>query len=240
MEQLRAWNPDLIIVVAFGQILRQDVLDLPRFGCINVHASLLPRWRGAAPIQAAILNGDTETGVTIMKMDAGIDTGPILSQRAIPISPSDNANTLGQTLSRIGADLLLETLPEYLSGNLTLVVQEEEKMTLAPMLTKNDGQLVFTQPTQRLLNQVRAMNPWPGAFLLLRDQILKIHAAQSIDDQRTESVTNRPAPGTKIVLNGLPCIVASDGIIMFTEVQPAGKKVMSGRDFLLGNKDWDR
>jgi methionyl-tRNA formyltransferase len=113
-------------------------------------------------------------------------------------------------------------------------------MTLAPMLSKNDGQLVFTQPTQRLLNQVRAMNPWPGAFILHRDQILKIHAAQSIDDHGTGSITNRPEPGTKIVVNGLPCIVASDGIIMFTEVQPAGKKVMSGRDFLLGNKDWDR
>jgi len=113
-------------------------------------------------------------------------------------------------------------------------------MTLAPMLSKNDGQLVFNQPTQRLLNQVRAKNPWPGAYLTHRDQILKIHAAQSIEDHRTECITDRPAPGTKIVLNGLPCIVSGDGIIMFTEVQPAGKKVMSGRDFLLGNKDWDR
>ena len=114
MEQLRAWSPDVIVVAAFGQILRQDVLDLPKFGCINVHASLLPRWRGAAPINAAILHGDEETGITIMKMDAGLDTGPILTQRSVRIQPDETAGSLFETLSQLGADLLLETLPGYI------------------------------------------------------------------------------------------------------------------------------
>ncbi len=180
MEQLQAWNPDLIIVVAFGQILRQAVLDLPRSGCINVHASLLPRWRGAAPIQAAILNGDAETGITIMLMDAGVDTGPILKQRAVPISPSDTADTLGQTLSRIGADLLVEVLPLYLKGEVSLIHQDDANMTLAPILSKKDGLLDLTKPARQLANQIRAMNPWPGAYLVWREQVLKIHAAKSL------------------------------------------------------------
>ena len=116
MERLRSWAPELIVVAAFGQILRPEVLDLPRYGCINVHASLLPRWRGAAPIQAAILHGDADTGVTIMKMDPGVDTGPLLSQRSLPISPQDTAASLSEKLSALGAELLLETLPAYLKG----------------------------------------------------------------------------------------------------------------------------
>src|SRR5512133_3181424 len=118
MEQLRAWNPELIVVAAFGQLLRKDVLDLPRFGCINVHASLLPRWRGAAPINAAILHGDEQTGVTIMVMDVGLDTGPILSKRAIRLAPDETAGSAFEKLSQLGADLLIETLPDYISGKL--------------------------------------------------------------------------------------------------------------------------
>jgi methionyl-tRNA formyltransferase len=142
MEQLRAWAPDLIVVAAFGQILRKDVLELPRHGCINVHASLLPRWRGAAPINAAILHGDEETGVTIMKMDAGLDTGPMLAKRAIRLTPDDTAGSVFQALSTLGADLLLETLPDYLSGALQPVPQPEEGATYAPMLKKEDGKLI--------------------------------------------------------------------------------------------------
>ncbi len=119
MDQLHAWNPDLIVVAAFGQILKKDVLDMPRYGCINVHASLLPRWRGAAPINAAILHGDEETGVTIMQMDAGLDTGPMLAWKSIRIRNDDTAGSVSQALSTLGADLLIETLPEYFSGNIT-------------------------------------------------------------------------------------------------------------------------
>src|SRR5215211_7077253 len=156
MEQLRAWAPDLIVVAAFGQILKQDVLELPRFGCINVHASLLPRWRGAAPINAAILHGDEETGVTIMQMDVGLDTGPMLSQRSIPLMPEDTAGSVFEKLSTLGADLLLETLPDYLSGKLTPTPQPEEGVTYAPMLKKEEGQLDFTHEVNELERRVRA------------------------------------------------------------------------------------
>ncbi len=136
LEQLHTWGPDLIVVAAFGQILRKDVLALPRAGCINVHASLLPRWRGAAPINAALLDGDEETGVTIMKMDVGLDTGPMLSQRSIRLTREDTAGSVTETLSHLGADLLSETLPKYLSGQLQPVPQPEEGVTQAPMLKK--------------------------------------------------------------------------------------------------------
>ncbi len=136
MDQLRRWSPDVIVVAAFGQILKPDVLALPRYGCMNVHASLLPRWRGAAPIQAAILAGDVESGVTIMKMDQGVDTGAILDQRAIRIEDNDSAGSLSEKLSRLGADLLIETLPRYLSGELQPQSQDEGRATYAPMLKK--------------------------------------------------------------------------------------------------------
>ena len=159
MDQLRAWNPDLIVVAAFGQILRKDVLELPPHGCINVHASLLPRWRGAAPINAAILHGDEETGVTIMKMDAGLDTGPMLSQRAIHLTPDDTAGSVFEKLSRLGADVLIETLPDYLSGKLVPTPQPDAGTTYAPMMKKEEGQLDFTQDAKELERRVRAFNP---------------------------------------------------------------------------------
>src|ERR1051326_976946 len=144
LEQLRLWNPDLIVVAAFGQILRKDVLDLPRFGCINVHASLLPRWRGAAPINAAILAGDEETGVTIMRMDVGLDTGPILAKRSIRLQPDDTAGSGFQTLSTLGADLLIETLPRWIAGEIQPQAQDDSLATYAPMLKKEEGKLDFT------------------------------------------------------------------------------------------------
>jgi methionyl-tRNA formyltransferase len=150
MIQLKAWAPELIVVAAFGQILRPELLDLPKYGCINIHGSLLPRGRGAAPIQAAILAGDQETGITIMKMDPGVDTGPVLSQRAIPISPADTAGTLFEKLGPIGAEILLETLPRYLSGDLRPQPQPAEGVTYAPMLKKEDGRLDFAQPAAAL------------------------------------------------------------------------------------------
>src|SRR5690349_7014116 len=175
MEQLRVWGPDLVVVAAFGQILKKDVLYLPRFGCINVHASLLPRWRGAAPINAAILHGDEETGVTIMKMDVGLDTGPILTQRSISLTRGDTAGSVFEKLSHLGADLLIETLPDYLSGKIEPLPQPEEGMTYAPMLKKEAGQLDFTHPAEELERRIRAFNPWPGAFMAFDGTLLKIH-----------------------------------------------------------------
>lgn len=230
MEQLRAWNPDLIVVAAFGQILRKDVLDLPPYGSINVHASLLPRWRGAAPINAAILHGDDETGITIMKMDVGLDTGPMLSQRSIRLTREDTAGSVFEKLSRLGADLLIETLPGYLSGKLQPVPQPEEGMTYAPMLKKEEGQLDFTRPAEELERRVRAFNPWPGAFMDFDGTPLKIHRAHV--ELGTAGV------GKRLVYRDQPAVGAGGGLLVLDEVQPAGKKSMSGKSFLAGARHW--
>jgi methionyl-tRNA formyltransferase len=192
MEQLRAWTPDLIVVAAFGQILKKDVLELPRFGCINVHASLLPRWRGAAPINAAILAGDEEIGVTIMKMDVGLDTGPMLAMKSMRLASDLTTDSALQALSQLGANLLIETLPDYFSGKLIPQAQPEDGATYAPMLKKEDGLLDFTRSAVELERRVRAMNPWPGA----------------------------------------------DGALALDEVQPSGRKIMSGMAFLSGVRNW--
>jgi methionyl-tRNA formyltransferase len=230
-QQLVEWEPDLIVVAAFGQILRQEILNLPRFGCINVHGSMLPRWRGAAPIQAAILHGDAQTGISIMKMEAGVDTGPILSQKALPIEAGDTSGTLSQRMAPLGADLLLETLPGYLSGTLALAVQDESQATYAPMLRKEDGLLDFQQPAKALERRVRACHPWPGAYTLWKGQILKIH--------RAHVVTGKTAvPGSHVIIDDLPAIASIDGLLVLDELQPAGKKVMPGRIYLNGVHDW--
>jgi methionyl-tRNA formyltransferase len=230
MDRLRAWAPDLIVVAAFGQILRPDVLALPTHGCLNVHASLLPRWRGAAPIQAALLAGDEETGVTIMKMDAGVDTGAILSQEALPIGPDDTAGSLAQQLAGLGTGLLLETLPGYLSGDVAPQPQPSEGATYAPMLKKEDGLLDLSRPAQELARRVRAFNPRPGAFLSLDGASLKVHMAHAEDGNAD--------PGTRLVLHGLPALGTGSGLLVLDDVQPPGKKPMNGRAFLSGSRGW--
>ncbi|MBI5841398.1 MAG: methionyl-tRNA formyltransferase [Chloroflexi bacterium] len=230
MDQLRAWSPDAIVVAAFGQILKKDVLDLPRFGCINVHASLLPRWRGAAPINAAILHGDEETGVTIMKMDVGLDTGPMLSQKSIRLTRDDTAGSVFESLSTLGADLLIETLPDYFSGKLQPVPQPEEGVTYAPMMKKEEGRLDFTRPAEELERRVRAFNPWPGTFMDFDGGILKVHRAH-------EEAGNESA-GRRLVWRNQPAVGAGSGVLILDEVQPAGKKSMDGKSFLSGARGW--
>jgi methionyl-tRNA formyltransferase len=231
MAQLQAWAPDLIVVAAFGQILRPAVLDLPRFGCINVHGSLLPRGRGAAPIQASILAGDEVTGITIMKMDPGVDTGPILTQHALPIAPEDTCGTLFAKLAPLGAELLLETLPRYLSGELVPRPQPEEGITYAQMLKKKDGLLDFTKPAIELERRVRAMNPWPGAYFDWNGAPLKVHRARLSGEKS-------PGAGFRLITEGRPALGTGEGILILEEVQPAGKKSMPGRAFLTGARDW--
>ncbi len=230
-EKLVEWSPDVIVVAAFGQILRQNVLDLPRYGCVNVHASLLPRWRGAAPIQAAILHGDEVSGVTIMKMDAGIDTGPILAQRSIPIQADDDAESLGKKLATLGAELLIETLPAYLCGEIQPQPQDESRATYAPMLKKEEGELSFLQPAEYLERKIRAYFPWPGAFMIWDSQLLKVKRAFVLQQ-------NLIPAGKRSVVDGLPAIGTADGVLVLREVQPAGKKWMSGEEFLRGARHW--
>ncbi len=231
MAQLEAWAPDLIVVTAFGQILRPAVLDLPLYGCINVHGSLLPRGRGAAPIQAAILAGDQETGITIMKMDPGVDTGPILSQRSLRIAADDTGGTLFAKLAPLGAELLLETLPLFLSGRLTPSPQPETGATYARMLKKEDGRLDFTQPAIELERRVRAFQPWPGTWFDWNGAPLKI---LRVSISRTKS----PGVGSRLIVAGYPAIGTGEGMLILEEVQPAAKKPMPGKAFLAGARDW--
>src|SRR5512142_1439612 len=231
MEQLRAWSPEMIVVAAFGQILRREVLWLPRHGCINVHASLLPRWRGAAPIQAALHAGDEQTGISIMVMDEGVDTGAILAQQALPIGMDDTAGSLAGQLSALGEGLLLDTLPGYLSGTIQSRPQKNEGATYASMLKKEDVRLDLSRPASDLARRVRAFNPRPGAYLDLGNgSVLKVHMAHAM--------VGVAQVGARLVHNGLPAVGTTEGLLVLDDVQPAGKKPMNGRAFLAGARDW--
>jgi methionyl-tRNA formyltransferase len=236
--KLHEWQPDLIVVTAFGQILRQNVLDLPRFGCINVHASLLPRWRGAAPIQAAILHGDAVTGVTIMKMDAGIDTGPWLARREEGIHSADTTESLSARLAHLGAELLIETLPGYLDGSIQPQKQDDEHATYASMIEKEAGHLDFSRPAEELSRCVRAYTPWPGTYTMVRGELLKVRRAHALEEK---PAVNADSPqGLTAVIEGLPAVVTAQGLLVLDEVQPSGKKPMPGQVFLNGFREWGR
>ena len=184
ISQLREMQPDLIVVVAYGHILPPAILDLPKFGCLNVHTSLLPKYRGAAPIQWAIANGETETGVTVMKMDAGMDTGAILTQRRTPIEPQDDSAALHNRLAQIGAELLLETIPDYVGGKIVPKPQPEGA-SHAAKIKKEDGQIDWNSPALTILNRLRGFTPWPGAFTFLKSEpkplLLKIWKAEVVE-----------------------------------------------------------
>lgn len=203
IEQLTAFKPELIAVAAFGQILPPALLDLPKFGCINVHTSLLPKYRGAAPIQWAILNDELQTGVTIMKMDAGLDTGDILSQEPTPIGPEDNAESLHDRLAQIGAGLLIKTIPPYVEGKIEARPQPAEGVSWAPKIKKQDGKLDWKQSARALWNRVRGLAPWPGAFTFVpaepRHYLVKIWQAEVVDASGPAGEVMRADSGGLIV-----------------------------------------
>ncbi len=231
-EQLQDWAPDLIVVMAFGQILRRNVLELPRLGCLNAHASLLPRWRGASPIQAAILHGDSVSGVTIMQMDPGIDTGPMLCSREIAIAPDDTTVTLSAKMADLAAQLLIETIPGYADGSILPQPQQEEGACYTGMISKQDGILDFAKPADALERQVRAYNPWPCATTEVEGGTIKIYQAHTAEN--TEQLT----PGSRTIVKGLPAIAAADGLLVLDELQAPGKKAMPGKAFLSGYRKW--
>jgi methionyl-tRNA formyltransferase len=234
-EQLSKWQPDLIVVAAFGQILKTEILTLPKYGCINVHASLLPRWRGAAPISAAILNGDDKSGVTIMLMDAGIDTGPILAQEAVDISPTDDRISLEKTLAQVGADLLIKTIPQFISGEIMPRAQKNEEATYSKMLTKEDGHINFNSTVIQIERMVRAYNPWPGTFTLWNNNRLNIFKVSTKELEHIEEYY----PGKAIVYNQMPAVICSNGMLVLDEVQLAGKNIVPGQAFLTGARNWE-
>ena len=231
LNQIRVWNPELIIVAAFGQILKPELLTFPKHGCLNVHASLLPRWRGAAPINAAILQGDTTTGVTIMKMAEGLDNGPILNQKSIPINPDDTAGSLSDQLSSLGAALLIRTIPPYIKGEIQPLEQDHSLATHAGMLKKKDGLLDFNKPANYLARKVRAYSPWPGSYTNWNNLRLLIHQASSVN------VTS-PGPGVFTTYEGYPAIGSAEGLLVLEILQLAGKRKLPGEEFLKGAADW--
>jgi len=225
---LRELAPDVIIVAAYGLILPPDVLAIPPRGCINTHASLLPRHRGAAPIAAAILAGDAETGITLMQMDAGLDTGAILATRAIAIADDDTTGTLTAKLARIAADLMSETLPHILAGNITLQPQDESRATVFKSIKKEAGRIDWTGPAIELARRVRAFNPWPSTFTFWNGVQLKILRAHPV-------ASNKHAePGTVIQRGKDIAIATGEGLLVLQEIQLAGKKAMSAEEFVRG------
>lgn len=232
MAQLAEVQPDLIVVAAYGQILRPAVLALPPRGCINVHASLLPRWRGAAPVQAAILAGDQVTGSTIMGMDPGMDTGPILAQAALAIGPDDTGGSLTARLAQQGAELLAATLPRWLAGEITPQPQDASLATACRPLRKEQGQIDWTRPAGEIVRAVRAFNPWPAASATWQGQQLRLLRAAALPGPANEE------PGRVTLDDGALLVAAGEGWVRLEEVQLAGRAALPGLEFVRGRRDF--
>jgi len=238
LEELSAFDPALLVVIAFGQILPQTVLDLPQFGSLNVHTSLLPKYRGAAPIQWAVYNGEAETGVTLMQMDAGLDTGPIVAMEKTPILPSDNGQTLHDRLGQMGAALLLKSVPDYCAGKIQPHPQPAEGSTYASKINKEHGRVDWSRGAEQIWNQIRAFNPWPGTFTSAEingaQALLKIWAAEVLEQDpgnsgaRSGSVVSASKAGIDVV--------CGFRLLRILTVQKEGGKRLSAEQFLTGNK----
>ncbi len=224
-------KPDIIVVAAYGQILSREVLDAPKYGCINVHASLLPRYRGAAPIQWSIINGDEETGITIMKMDEGLDTGDIILQERIRISEDDTADSLFDRLAVLGGPLALKAMDEIEAGTATYTKQGEDA-SYVKMIKKEMGELDFNRPAVELSRLVRGLNSWPCAYSFIKDKQLKIWESKA-----AETAVDSAVPGQIVSCEGGLTVACGEGALVLTEVQLAGKKRMSASDFVRGYRD---
>ncbi len=233
VEALRSWEPDLIVTAAYGQILPKSVLDMPRYGCINVHGSLLPKYRGGAPIQRCLMNGEQVTGVTIMYMAEGLDTGDMISRVEVPIVASDDAGTLFAKLSVAGAELLGETLPELLAGRMEAVPQNEAEATYARNLSRDDERLDWSRDAVALWNQVRGLRPYTSGFTFWNGEVLKIW---SCEPERAGESSGQP-PGTVLEAGAAGVTVAcGSGVLRVTELQPAGKKAMPAAELVRGGQ----
>lgn len=230
LEEIRTLNPDLIITCAYGQILPYEILKMPRLGCINVHASLLPKYRGGAPIHRAIIDGEKETGVTIMYMNETMDGGDIISQEAIDIDPEDTASTLHDKLSLIGRDLLLETLPSIIKGTNDRIKQDSSKASYGFVIKREDERIHFNTTKRQVYNLVRGLNSWPGAYCMIDGKILKVWECYITDNFFPELFDGQI---TEIYKDGFG-VKVSNGEVVFTEVQLEGKKRMSAAEFIRG------
>lgn len=233
VQILRDLAPDVIAVAAYGLILPASVLEIPPHGCVNVHASLLPKYRGAAPVAAAILNGDGLTGVTIMLMDEEMDHGPMLAQRSTPIRPDDTRQSLTERLAEMGASLLVETLPRWVAGEVEPQPQDHAAATYAHILKKEDGEIDWAQPASRIAHMTRAYDPWPGAYTYLESRVFKLLKARAID-----IATADDRPGAVVETDQGLAVAAGEGAVLLERVQLAGKRAMDIDVFARGQRDF--
>lgn len=233
-EPIVAWQPQAIVVAAYGQILRPHLLELPPLGCINVHASLLPRWRGASPIQHAILAGDAQTGISLMRMDEGLDTGPVYISEAIDIDLHETAETLHDRLATLGGHMIRAHLPAILRGELQATPQDGELATYAPLIDKEEGRLHWNESAAALDRRVRAMTPWPGAFSEWQGRRLKILATQPWPADAAAGLV----PGEVTLVDDAVIAGSGDGALQLLDVQLAGKKAMSASQFVNGHPEF--
>ena len=225
IEELKKYPADVYIVAAFGQILSQEILDLPKYGCLNIHASLLPKYRGASPIQRVIIDGETETGVTIMQMADGIDTGDMLAKAETPIGEDETAGELFDRLMVLGAELLVDTIDKL--DTITPQPQNDAEAIHAPMIRKEMGAIDWTQPAERVHDLVRGLNPWPSAFFTLEGKRMKLH--------RTKVVVGKGEPGKIAVIGGEMAVCCGENAVQLMEIQPENGKRMRGSDYLRGH-----
>ncbi|MGQ0812183.1 MAG: methionyl-tRNA formyltransferase [Nitrospiraceae bacterium] len=231
LDALRAWQPDLIVVAAFGRILPPVILSLPLKGCVNVHGSLLPKYRGAGPVQWAIIHGERETGITTMLMDEGMDTGAMLLQERTPIRPDDTAGSLSGRLAEIGGALLVETISQLKAGTLAPRRQDHSQASLAPLLKKEDGLIDWTRRASEIANRVRGLSPWPGAYTFLKSERWQIWQVSA-----TEQPAEHVAPGAiAAVTKDAVCVATGAGALALTEIQPANSRRMKVSDYLAGH-----
>lgn len=231
VDRLRQLQADIFVVAAFGQILSKEILDMPKYGCVNIHASLLPKYRGAAPINWAIINGEKETGVTIMQMNEGIDTGDMLSHTVVPIAPKETAATLFDKLAKAGAELIVETLPRLETGEIIPVPQDESQASHVKMMSKSLGRIDWNKDAVTIERLVRGLNSWPSAYTYFQEKSVKIWDCDVVENDTTE------VPGTIIAVAKDSFDVATGkGALRIRELQLEGKKRMDTRTFLLGNQ----
>jgi methionyl-tRNA formyltransferase len=238
IENIRSLTPDLIVVIAYGKIIPQEILDIPTYGCINVHASILPKYRGAACLNAPILNGDTQTGVTIMKMEAGLDTGPILRQAEMKLTGAETLTDVHDCLSHLGANLLPEVLQDWMAGKIKPQTQDNSQASYITTLAKEDGQIDWSKPAIEIERKIRAYNPWPGTFCHDKnDKIVKILKAKiSTEDQLSTSLSAKA--GTTSLINNQLTVTCGQGSIIILKLQTEGGKALDVKDFLSGHQDF--
>lgn len=239
ITKIRAFKPDLIVVAAYGKILPKEILEIPGFGCVNVHASLLPRWRGASPVQNALIEGDGETGVSIMLMDEGMDTGAILSQQSLAIAPEDTSETLLNRLGDLGSALLLETLPLWIRKKIEPREQDSSLATICQLIEREDGRIFWNESAEAIWNRYRGLSPWPGVFTFWKrtdGEFVRLKL-EKISAQKTDPATKHRF-GEVFETGEHVAIRTGKGLILIDEIQPSGKEHMSARDFVNGHPDF--